>query len=218
MKHNRIAVINYGMGNIGSVVNSLVYLGAEPFVVSQKTDFKSADAIILPGVGAFPSAMENIHRLGIQECLEEGVLEQKIPFLGICLGVQLLAKSSLEQGKTEGLAWIDGDVVPIEAEHVPSVPHVGWNNLTLKKEDLFLTRIGRDSHFFFDHSYRFECYDQNTVMASCDYGVDIVSILRKQNIFATQFHPEKSQRSGLKLLRNFLNFVDENRRSGGQDA
>jgi len=209
MKRTRVAVVNYGMGNIGSVVNSLELLGVESVVVKSKSDFTDIDAIILPGVGAFPRAMENFKRLGMQECLEEQVLGSEKPFLGICLGMQLLAKSSQEQGFTEGLAWIDGHVVAIESDEVPSVPHVGWNNLFLKKDDPLFSSIDEDSHFFFDHSFRFECADEETVIANCNYGVEIVSIIRKRNIFAMQFHPEKSQRSGLKLLRNFLNYVKE---------
>lgn len=206
-KKCRIAVVNYGMGNIGSVVNSLHCLGAETIVAKGGDDFKNIDAIILPGVGAFPQAMENFNKLDLKNRLEELVLQQKKPFLGICLGMQLLAKSSEEQELTEGLRWIDGRVVALKLNEEFRVPHVGWNNLCFKKEDDIFNRLTKESHYFYDHSYHFVCDDKDAVLATTNYGVEMVSVLRKEHIFATQFHPEKSQRSGLILLRNFLNYV-----------
>lgn len=202
----KFAVIDYGMGNIGSVVHSLNVLGAEVTTSNQLSELKFADAYILPGVGAFARAMENIHRLKLKDFLNEQVFDLKKPILGICLGMQLMADSSEEEGFTEGLQWVKGKVVKLAPLENLRIPHVGWNNLSVEPHKEIFKNIESSAHFYFDHSYHYVCEDPSNVIASCSYGGKIASVLQKNNIFATQFHPEKSQRNGLKLLRNFMNY------------
>jgi len=202
-----ILIVDYGMGNIGSVTNALNYLGGRYTVSNQKKDLMGADAFILPGVGAFGAAMENLRKLDLVETLTAQVVMKKKSFLGICLGMQLLAKDSVEMGYFDGLGWIDGHVFEIEPSDGLRVPHVGWNSVTFTQHDPLFQRIDKGAHFYFDHSFHLQCADP-FVSATCEYGGSYVAAIQKENIFATQFHPEKSQRNGLKLLRNFLNFVE----------
>ena len=200
-------IINYGMGNIGSVANALTSLGSDYFISGRKEDLHQADAYILPGVGAFPAAMENLRKLALIDELSEQILIREKPFLGICLGMQLLAKDSMEQGYSTGLGWIEGHVLKIEASNGLRVPHVGWNNVNFSQRMPLFRNIDEDSHFYFDHSFYFQTAS-DVVSAACNYGGRWAAAIQKGNIFATQFHPEKSQRNGLKLLRNYLNFVE----------
>lgn len=209
--HKQIVVVNYGMGNLGSVENALTTLEGNFIISNRSDDLERADALILPGVGAFGAAMENLTNLGLIEPLREQVLARRKPYLGICLGMQILAQDSLEQGFYPGLGWVNGHVVLLTPDDGSSVPHVGWNTVTLIKKQPLFARIDDHSHFYFDHSFHLQC-DPSHVAATCDYGGgSIVAAIRKENIFATQFHPEKSQRNGMKLLRAFLDYVE----SGG---
>ena len=208
MSAKQIAIIDYGMGNTGSVANALKKLGANVFLSSKYQGLKTASAFVLPGVGAFPQAMENLHKLGLVDYLTEAVIEQKTPILGICLGMQLMAMASEEIARTEGLGWIKARVVPIQAQPLYPVPHVGWNTLAEKQNNTFFNRIDPGAHYFFDHAYHVICQDQQDVLAQCEYGIKLTAVIRRGNIFATQFHPEKSQRNGLKLLRNYLNYIE----------
>lgn len=208
MSEKKIMIIDYGMGNVGSVAHALEYLNGRYFVSNRKDDLSKADAFILPGVGAFPAAMNNLKKLDIIEELNEQVLVKGRPFFGICLGMQLLAKDSVEQGFTAGLGWIDGHVLLMEPRGNLRIPHVGWNNLRLHHEHRLFRRIDDGAHFYFDHSFHLQC-NGDLVVASCAYGNEFVAAIHKDNIFATQFHPEKSQRNGLKMLRNFLNYTEE---------
>ena len=194
------------MGNIGSIVNSLDLLDGNYFISNKSSDLKKASAFILPGVGAFGTAMQNIKALGIMETLSHQVLNLKKPFFGICLGMQLIAKDSSELGYNKGLGWIDGNVVFLETKKL-HVPHVGWNNVEIVKESPIFNNVDNFSHFYFDHSFHLQC-DEDIVIGLHDYGFKQISAIQKENIFATQYHPEKSQRNGLKMLRNFLNYVD----------
>jgi len=204
----KIAIIDYGMGNLGSVQMAFRQLGVDLSIYDNIENLSNADAFILPGVGAFPQAILNLKKYEIFEFLNEQVIEKKKPILGICLGMQLMANQSLEQGITEGFGWIDGIVTPIEPTEVLHVPHVGWNNLVIKKDDDIFNNIDDGAHFFFDQSYKFEVSNKKNILGICEYGKNIVSVLRKKHIFGTQFHPEKSQRNGLKMLRNYLKFVE----------
>jgi imidazole glycerol-phosphate synthase subunit HisH len=195
------------MGNIGSVCNALNYLGGQFTTSHRKEDLAHADAFILPGVGAFGAAMENLHKLDLIQVLTEQVLGKKKPFLGICLGMQLLAKDSYEQGYSKGLGWIDAHVVELKPSNGYRVPHVGWNNVVCKRPDPLFHNVDEDAHFFFDHSFHVRC-EEELILASSNYGDPFVASIQKENILATQFHPEKSQRNGLKLMRNFLNFLE----------
>lgn len=202
----RVALIDYGMGNIGSVQGALARLGAACFVSRRPEELAEADGFILPGVGAFGAAMENLERRGLPAFLREQVVEGGKPFLGICLGMQLLAEDSTEMGFHRGLGWIPGHVVELPQTGL-RVPHVGWSPLRLPRPDRMWERLDEHAHFFFDHSFHFDC-SPDYVAAWCDYGRPLVAAVQKGHIFATQFHPEKSQRSGLKLLRNFLRRVE----------
>jgi len=204
VRQKTICVINYGMGNIGSVCNALDYLGGCYITSDRKEALEQADALILPGVGAFGAAMENLARLDLIQALTDHVLDRGKPFLGICLGMQLLAEDSHEQGFHRGLGWIKGHVTVLQPSNGFRVPHVGWNNVRFDHPGPLFNRVDNDSHFFFDHGFHFTC-NEEVVLATSDYGEPFVAALHKNNIFATQFHPEKSQRNGLKLLRNFLN-------------
>lgn len=209
MNDKNIAIIDYGMGNIGSVFNSLTMLGAKAFISSNAKELKAADAYIFPGVGAFPQAMQNLEKLDLLHFLDEQIQKEQKPFFGICLGMQLLAEDSVEQVFTKGLNWISGHVVALKANDKHSVPHVGWNNLKINENRELFNRISKEPHFYFDHSYRFVCDEPDVVIATCAYGLEVAAALQKGHIFATQFHPEKSQRNGLKLLRNYLNYVNK---------
>lgn len=199
-----VAVINCGVGNLYSVRNALTKLGAEFMEASGEVDLVKAQAIILPGVGAFPPAMNNLRSMGLDKALKREVLEKRKPFLGICLGMQLLAQSSEEFGLTDGLGWIAGRVRRLPENGV-RLPHVGWNIVT-GRDPLMFERIPDGAHFYFDHSFHFAC-ENGDCAAISEYGSAFVAAVRSNNIWATQFHPEKSQLYGLMLLRNFLNTV-----------
>lgn len=203
---HEIAIINYGMGNINSVANALEQLGAKFFISEDPKNLYKAKAVILPGVGAFPTAMRNLCDMGLDHALNEQVIQLKKPFLGICLGMQLIAEESYELGFTKGLGWIKGKVKKLDHKNYLLIPHVGWNNVYYKHSKYF-QNIEQNSNFFFDHSFHLECPPE-IVIATSDYGKSIVAAIAQENIFAVQFHPEKSQRTGLKLLRNFLNIVN----------
>lgn len=203
----KIAIADYGMGNVGSITNTLNLLGIDSFVSQDSKQLSKGDGYILPGVGAFPVAMENLRSRKLVESLTMEVIEKKKPLLGICLGMQLLAEDSEEQGFTMGLGWIKGHVTRIKPDHV-RVPHVGWNDVNFRDGNELFSNIEQGAHFYFDHEYHFECENENRVIATCEYGSLLVSAVVKGNIFGVQFHPEKSQRNGLKLLRAFSEFVN----------
>lgn len=205
----KIAIIDYGMGNIESVANAFKQLDTQFFVANTSAQLKMASAVVLPGVGAFPAAMKNLQNTGLDDALYESVVVQQKPFLGICLGLQLIAKDSTEQTFSMGLGWINGHVTRLDRHENLPVPHVGWNEVVRTRQSVLFHQISENSHFFFDHSYHLECEIEN-IAAICDYGKARVASIEKGHIFAVQFHPEKSQRNGLKLLRNFLNFTQTN--------
>lgn len=203
----KIAVIDYGMGNLMSVQNALTALGCEFITSGDPLELRGADAYILPGVGAFPQAMANLSSYGLMEVLEDNVVTKKKPLLGICLGMQLLADSSQELGLHKGLGWVTGNVVKLEAPTPIRIPHVGWNSVESAANSVLFRGISQGTHFYFDHSYHYVCNDK-ILAASCHYGRRIVAAFEAENIFATQFHPEKSQNAGLRLMRNYINFVE----------
>jgi glutamine amidotransferase len=204
---SNLVIIDYGMGNIESILNAFRRLNENCIVSDNAKIISQASGIILPGVGAFHAAMHNLHTLGFTDLLNEQVLHHKKPFLGICLGMQLIAEDSVESQYSKGLGWIKAHILKIEtAPHYP-VPHVGWNDVKYTKENTLFSGIEDKGNFFFDHSYHFVC-EPEWVIATCDYNSPRVAGIQKDNIFAVQFHPEKSQRNGAKLLRNFLTIVD----------
>jgi imidazole glycerol-phosphate synthase subunit HisH len=199
-----IAIIDYGMGNLLSVKSSFEYLGEEAVVINDPAELNTAERIVLPGVGAFPDAMDNLKKGGWINPLTLQVLERKKPFLGICLGMQLLADLGNEVRKTKGLGWIPGEVVNFSLQDSNlKIPHVGWNNVQLKKNNNMLNGIKSGSDFYFVHSYHLKCSNEDHIAAVADYGGEFTAAIQKENIFATQFHPEKSQDFGLKIIENF---------------
>ncbi|WP_179953077.1 imidazole glycerol phosphate synthase subunit HisH [Desulfobotulus mexicanus] len=203
----RILIVSFGMGNLLSVSSALSHLGASFFVSSEGRDFPEADAFILPGVGAFGTAMENLQKQHLIAPLTREVMEKGKPCLGICLGMQLFAKDSCEMGFHRGLGWLDAHVLPLEPEGLP-VPHVGWNDIRIHRKDPFFSTLDDGTNFYFDHSLHLLC-SKEMVSAICDYGGPVIAAIQHKNLMAAQFHPEKSQRNGLKLLRNFLNFIED---------
>ena len=203
----RILIIDYGMGNLKSVFNALVFLGYKATIGHRIEQIRKADGYILPGVGAFAEAMESLQKLDIIESLRPQVLQNKKPFLGICLGLQLLAKSSEEKGYHSGFGWIPGCVRKVDIDDQLRLPHVGWNEVKFNDNAVLFKNLKQESSFYFDHSYQL-CCESDLITGFCDYGEKIIASIQKGNIFATQFHPEKSQVNGLKLLRNFLNYVE----------
>ena len=202
----KFAVVNYGMGNLQSVVNALKFLSLDTVITSDKSEIEKADAIILPGVGAFGEAMLNLKKLNLIDVLKEQVNTKKKPILGICLGMQLLADSSEEHGFNEGFKFIPGKVVGIPVKGDLRLPHIGWNEIEItKKEPLFENAKG-DMNFYFVHSYYFNC-EYKYISSTVNYGQKLTASVQKDNVFGVQFHPEKSQKSGLRLLRSFSNYV-----------
>jgi glutamine amidotransferase len=200
-----IAIINYGMGNVASVEKAVSHLGYKSVLTSDQEIIRNSSCIILPGVGAFAQGMANLNQLGLVDILNKEVLEHKKPFLGICLGMQLIASKGYENAITDGLGWIQGEVRKIEGNGL-SVPHLGWNNIKVTKSSVF--DKFNDKDFYFIHSYYFDALNPLDVSAIVNYGIDLPAIIHKENIFATQFHPEKSQNSGLSLIKYFLdNYV-----------
>jgi glutamine amidotransferase len=202
-----IVIVDYGMGNLRSVAKAIEYLGYEAMISDKVSDLGKADKLILPGVGAFGSAMENIKKLGLENILIEKVINQKTPFLGICLGLQLLGDFGYEHGQHRGLGWIKGIVLKLDVESTGlKIPHVGWNSVSIVKDSALFNGIKDNSDFYFVHSYQLIVSNKDDLAASTEYGGEITAVIHHNNIFATQFHPEKSQENGLKLLDNFINW------------
>jgi len=205
----RICVVDYGMGNVLSVVNALKKAAECTVVVSdKKEDFENADILLLPGVGAFKDAMRNLHEGGFVNELNQQVLKNKKPVIAICLGMQLLMETSEEGGSIQGLGWIPGNVTRFQMGKSLRIPHMGWNNLNVKKSNDLFNGVEENPDFYFVHSYHINC-DEQYVIASCDYGFDFIAAIKKDNIVAFQFHPEKSHKNGLRLLSNYLNSIKE---------
>jgi len=196
-----IAIIDYGMGNLRSVQKALETTGVEAKITQDSKIILSAEKIILPGVGAMSPAMDKLSRLNLIETIKKSVQEEK-PFLGICLGFQLLFEDSNEGGNVKGLGLIQGHVKRFESL---KVPHIGWNQLQIKNKSCCLMKgVDNGTHVYFCHSYFATVDDQNLIVTSTDYGVDFTSSICKNNVFGVQFHPEKSQTIGLKILKNFV--------------
>jgi glutamine amidotransferase len=200
-----IVVIDYGLGNIHSVIGAVEKLGHKAVSSSRIEDMEKADKLILPGVGAFSDGMANLKKLGLIEPLTKIVVEGKKPILGICLGCQLMCKESFEFGHHQGLGWIDASVIKLEPNKKDlRIPHVGWDELKQAKQSLLFEGIPEDALFYYTHSFHAKCHNQNLVIGECNYGGIFTAAFQDKNIFGTQFHPEKSQMHGLELLRNFL--------------
>jgi glutamine amidotransferase len=203
-----IVVVNYGMGNLGAIVNMLHKIGVEAMLSSSVTDIERADKLILPGVGAFDSGVRNLNEMGLINILTMKAVEEKIPILGICLGMQLLTKRSGE-GKLPGLGWLDAETVRFtfkNAQENLKTPHMGWNELFIRKPSYLFHDVHELPRFYFVHSYHVICHEAEDILTTTLYGYEFVSAVQRKNIMGVQFHPEKSHRFGLRLLKNFAGF------------
>ena len=198
-----IAIIDYDAGNIKSVEKALISLGQEVCVTRDADEILQADKVILPGVGAFGDAMEKLHRYGLVDVIRK-VAEKKTPFLGICLGLQLLFERSDEASGVEGLGILKGEVLKIPAAEGLKIPHMGWNSLQLKHNGKLFQNLGEETYVYFVHSYYLKAEDPSIVKATTEYGVSIDASVEQENVFACQFHPEKSSDAGLQILKNFI--------------
>jgi glutamine amidotransferase len=194
-----IAVVDYDVGNLMSVGNALKYLGFEKRITADAAELERADAILLPGVGAFPDAAEKLHRTGLTQCLRQQ--SEKKPILGICLGMQLLFEKGYEVRETPGLGFVPGTVERIETDL--KLPHIGWNSLSFPNPSPLFAGIDEGSYVYFVHSFCGRAAEEKNVIAATDYGARVTAAVQNGNVYGTQFHPEKSGEVGLQILRNF---------------
>ena len=206
----KIVIVDYGLGNIRSAEQSLKKIieedkqNTEVNIINNAKDLSLASHVILPGQGAFASCMKGLKNIpGMVDELSENILIQKKPFLGICVGMQLLANVGYENGKHTGLGWVSGEIKKMSQDNL-KLPHMGWNEVVIKKEN-DLIREKKTNNYYFVHSYYFECASNENEVATTEYGLNFASVISKENIYGVQFHPEKSSLNGLKLLKNFIN-------------
>jgi len=199
-----VCILDYGSGNVGSVYNLINYLNVNVKVTNNKKDIINSSHVILPGVGSFGTSIMKIKNKIPLDILENEINIKNKPFLGICVGMQVLANYGYEHGKYEGLGWIDGTVVELNSMGY-SLPHIGWNNINIKKNDLIIEELDDNNDFYYLNSYIFKPKYNDNIIAMTEYGEQFVSIIKKTNIYGVQFHPEKSQKAGIKLINNFLN-------------
>ena len=204
-----LTIVDYGMGNLNSVAKAFENLRAEIKVSSKARDLERADQIILPGVGAFAEGMKNLKELQLVEPLRQQVCEGGKPFLGLCLGMQLLAQDSYELGHHQGLGWLPATVKPVDASGDFKSIHIGWNDVSPRDNCPLFAGLGTEPNFYFVHGYHVVCEDDGLIAGTTEYGNEFVSAVQRGNIFGVQFHPEKSQETGLALLRNFLRWEPE---------
>lgn len=199
------AIIDYGMGNLLSVQRAFEKCGSDAVIIDNPLDLRDAEHIVLPGVGAFPDAMENLKRGGWLEELNRAVLEKETPLLGICLGMQLLAEKGFEVRECEGLGYIPGEIVRLEQTNEQErIPHVGWNEIETRAESPLFDGIADGTNYYFVHSYHFRTKNEENIAAVTPYCGTFASSVIRNNIVGTQFHPEKSQKAGFRLIKNFL--------------
>jgi glutamine amidotransferase len=200
-----IAIIDYGMGNVRSLMNAFEYIGEDAVVTADVSELEEADRLVLPGVGAFGDAVAAIEASGLRPVLNRLALEVKKPVLGVCLGMQLFARKSFEHGEHEGLGWLDAEIHPLLIQPPAKVPHVGWNAVSFAADEwLFKGLPSGESDYYFVHSFHMVCKDPADRIAVTDHGGVVTAAVRRGNLTATQFHPEKSQDNGLQLLQNWL--------------
>jgi len=202
-----IAIVDYGLGNIKAFANVYKKLNIDYYFASTSEELLKADKIILPGVGAFDHAMLMLNNSGLRETLDILVLERKIPVIGICVGMQMMADAS-EEGTLEGLGWISGKVRKLPANIIEEksdlpLPHMGWNNLKLMTDDVLFENLEQSPDFYFLHSYYFECMDLKSTIGMASYGGQFSCIVKRENIYGIQCHPEKSHHNGVQILQNF---------------
>jgi glutamine amidotransferase len=205
-----VTIVDYNSGNISSVINSFKEVAKEKIKIEVSSDLdkiKSSDKIVLPGQGSFKSCVDALNSIdGLFDTLNEFTIINKKPLLGICVGFQMFADVGYEETETKGLGWISGKVSKIDNQNGKfKLPHIGWNELNIVKDSKIFKDIKNKSHMYFVHSYEFIPKDKNVISATTDYSSSIVCSVEKENIFGTQFHPEKSDKEGLKIIDNFLN-------------
>jgi glutamine amidotransferase len=202
----KIAIIDYSLGNVHSIVKKILRLNAQPLVCSTAEELKKADKIILPGVGHFGTAMQQLRQTALLETLEAEVLQKKKPVLGICLGMQLMARQSEEAPDCAGLGWIDAQVVRFRHQDSRQfrVPHTGWNQCVFKADNLLAKGIEQGAEFYFTHSFHLDKTSEACVLAESVYDYTFPSMIQQQHIFGVQFHPEKSHQAGERMFANFL--------------
>lgn len=202
-----ITIVDYGMGNVGSIHNMLIRLGVEVKIASGREEIMSATKLILPGVGAFDQAMHLLHASGLVDALNLKVLQQRTPILGICLGMQLFTLRS-EEGNAQGLGWIDAETIRFRYDDKAKdirVPHMGWASVSVHRTTDLFRDLPDDPRFYFVHSYHVRCADENLVVATAEHGIKFHAAVARGHIMGTQFHPEKSHKFGLRVLGNFAN-------------
>ncbi len=202
----KVAIVDYGVGNLGSIPNMLSRIGVDAVISREPSVIQNADRLILPGVGAFDAGMSSLDRFGLRDILRERVIDAGVPTLGLCLGMHLLFDGS-DEGSIPGLGWIPGRVVRFAPERMTRplpVPNMGWHDLKVRRDDPMLADLGTEPRFYFAHSYHASPADDDTVVAVAEYGYEFPICVRRGTLFAAQFHPEKSHRFGLQFLRNFI--------------
>ena len=205
-----VTIVDYNSGNISSVINSFKEVAQDKVnikVTSDLNQIKSSDKVVLPGQGSFKSCVDALNKIkGLTDMLNEFVMTNKKPLIGICVGLQMFADIGYEETETKGLGWISGKVSKIDNQNGKfKLPHIGWNQINIIKESRIFQNIENNSHMYFVHSYEFIPNDKNVISATTDYSSNIVCSVEKENIFGTQFHPEKSDKIGLKIISNFIN-------------
>ena len=205
-----VTIVDYNSGNISSVINSFKEVAQNKInieVTSDLNKIKSSDKVVLPGQGSFKSCVDALNNInGLVDTLNEFAINQKKPLLGICVGLQMFADIGYEETETKGLGWMPGKVSKIDNQDGKyKLPHIGWNQINIVKESKIFKNIDNNSHMYFVHSYEFIPSDKNVVSATTDYSTNIVCSVEKENLFGTQFHPEKSDKTGLKIIQNFIN-------------
>ena len=200
-----IGIIDCGLGNIHSISKCIINLGFKNNIINKPKDLINCNKIIFPGVGSFSKAMEIITNDGWIPYLNKKIIDEKTKFLGICLGMQILADEGFEIKKTNGLGFISGSVISLdELGCKKTIPHIGWNNVEIKRKNILFDNIVNNSDFYFNHCYAIQCNDESNIIGTTDHQINVVASVNKGNIFGTQFHPEKSFSAGQKILKNFL--------------
>lgn len=203
---NKLVIVDYGMGNLRSVQKKLIRIGVNVKISNEPTVIDKADKLILPGVGHFANGIKKLKELGIWEVLNKKVIDEQTPILGVCLGMQLMASSS-EEGNVKGLGWFDANVVKfyVKDQLKYKVPHMGWNNAKLNKDSKLFQNVLNEALFYFVHSYHIKCNDYKDILTTTKYEYEFTSSIQKDNIYGTQFHPEKSHDAGEIIFKNFAN-------------